>query len=130
MSTARIRLQSLLALDSATCAAMGVLLLAASDTIAALTQLPASLLFWAGAVLLPIAAFFGGLSRVQQVPRWAIMVVVAVNVAWVLASIALPALGLVQPNALGWFFLLGPAAVVLLLAILEYCAPTTATVTR
>ncbi|MFC4297580.1 hypothetical protein ACFO0J_05945 [Castellaniella hirudinis] len=45
-------------------------------------------------------------------------------------SIALPALGLVQPNALGWAFLLGQAAVVLLLAMLEYGTPTTAIATR
>lgn len=123
----RFRLQPLLALDAATCAAMGLLLLAASGTVAALTHLPASLLFWAGAALLPIAAFFGGLSRVQQPPRWAVMLVVVGNMAWVLASVALPVLGLVQPNALGWVFLLGQAAVVLLLAILEYGAPSAAT---
>lgn len=130
MSTARIRLQPLLAFDAATCAAMGALLLAASGTIAALTHLPASLLFWAGAVLLPIAVFIGGLSRVRPPPRWAVMVVIVGNIAWGLASIALPTLGLVQPNALGWTFVLGQAAVVLLLAVLEYGTPTTAVATR
>ncbi|MGB3288002.1 MAG: hypothetical protein WBA83_01875 [Burkholderiaceae bacterium] len=130
MSTAHIRLQSLLAFDAATCIAMGALLLAASDTIAVLTHLPASLLFWAGAALLPIAAVIGGLSRIRQTPRWAVMVVIAGNAAWGLASIALPVLGLVQPNALGWVFLLGQAAVVLLLAVLEYGTPTTNLATR
>ncbi|WP_322999779.1 hypothetical protein [Castellaniella sp.] len=130
MSTARIRLQPLLAFDAATCMAMGALLLAASETIAALTYLPASLLFWAGAVLLPIAVFIGGLSRVQPPPRWAVMVVIVGNIAWGLASIVLPTLGLVQPNALGWIFMLGQAAVVLLLAMLEYGTPATAVATR
>lgn len=129
MSTVRIRLQPLLAFDAATCVAMGALLLATSETIAALTHLPASLLFWAGAVLLPIAVFIGGLSRVQP-PRWAVMVVIIGNIAWGLASIALPTLGLVQPNALGWTFVLGQAAVVLLLAVLEYGTPVTAVATR
>lgn len=130
MSTKRIRLQPLLAFDAATCAAMGALLLVAADPIAALTHIPAPLLFWAGAVLLPIAAFMAVFSRAMPVPRWAATLVVAGNVAWVLTSIALPAFGLVQPNALGWAFLLGQAAVVALLAKLEHDASTAAVAIR
>lgn len=55
--------------------------------IAALTRLPAPMLFW--------------------------------------ASIALPVPGLVQPNALGWTFLLSQSAVVALLAKLELDASST-----
>jgi len=130
MSTDRLRLQPLLAFDAATCTAMGALLLGAADKIAALTRLPAPLLFWAGAVLLPIAAFMAVLSRARSVPRWAARLVVEGNAAWALASIALPAFGLIQPNALGWAFLLGQAAVVALLAKLEYAASATAVATR
>jgi len=60
------------------------------------------------------------------VPRWAARLVIAGNAAWVLASVALPAIGLARPNALGWAFLLGQAAVVALLAKLEYDASATA----
>lgn len=122
MPTDRIRLQSLLSFDAATCAAMGALLLAAADPVAALTRLPAPLLFWAGAALLPVAAFMAVCSRAAPVPRWAARLAVAGNAAWVLASIALPAFGLVRPNVLGWGFLLGQAAVVALLAKLEHDA--------
>ena len=98
MSTDRLRLQSLLAFDAATCTAMGLLLLTAADMIAALTRLPAPLLFWAGAVLLPIAAFMAVFSRAKPVPRWAARLVIAGNAAWVLASVALPAIGLARPT--------------------------------
>lgn len=119
MSNTRYRLQSLLAIDAVTCAAIGVLLLAAAAPIAALTRLPAPLLAGAGAALLPIAAFMAVTSRARAVPRWAARLVVLGNWAWVLASVALPATGLVRPNALGWIFLIGQATVVALLAKLE-----------
>jgi hypothetical protein len=130
MSTYRLRLQSLLVIDAATCAAMGTLLLVASGPVAALTHLPATFLFGAGAVLLPIAAFVAIVSRTRPVPRWAAKLVVQGNLAWVLASIALPVLGLVRPNALGWVFLVGQAAVVALLAKLERDASNAAVATR
>jgi hypothetical protein len=116
------RLQTLLAIDSATCAAMGTLLLAAAGPVNTLTRLPAPLLRWAGLVLLPIAAFMAVLTRLQSVPRWSVMLVVAGNVGWVLASIALPVTQLIQPNALGWSFLFAQAAVVAVLARLESSA--------
>lgn len=130
MSNTRYRLQSLLAIDAVTCAAMGVLLLAASGPIAALTRLPAPLLIGAGTALLPIAAFMAITSRATAVPRWAARLVVLGNWAWVLASMALPATGLVQPNALGWVFLFGQAAVVALLAKLQSGASNAAIVAR
>jgi hypothetical protein len=130
MSTYRLRLQPLLVIDAATCAAMGMLLLVASGPVAALTHLPATFLFGAGAVLLPIAAFVAIVSRTTPVPHWAAKLVVQGNLAWVLASIALPVLGLVRPNALGWVFLVGQAAVVALLAKLERDASNAAVATR
>ena len=68
MSTDRLRLQPLLIIDAATCAAMAALLLAASGPVAALTQLPAALLVGAGAVLVPIAVFMAIVSRDTPVP--------------------------------------------------------------
>ncbi len=63
-----LSLKSLLALDAATCAAMGALLLLGSAPVAEVTQIPAGLLFWAGASLLPIAAFMAISSRTTPVP--------------------------------------------------------------
>jgi hypothetical protein len=117
-----LSLKSLLALDAATCAAMGALLLLGSTPIAELTQIPASLLFWAGASLIPIAAFMAISSRTTPVPGWAVTLVVLGNLSWVAASIFLPAAGLIAPNSLGWAFLIGQAGVVAILAKLEFDA--------
>ena len=52
------------------------------------------------------------------------------NAGWVLASIALPVADLVHPNALGWAFVIGQAAVVALLAKLERDAADESAVLR
>jgi hypothetical protein len=115
-------LKPLLALDAATCAAMGVVLLLGSTPVAGVTEIPADLLFWAGASLIPIAAFMAIFSRTTPVPGWAAMLAVLGNFSWVAASIFLPAAGLIAPNALGWAFIVGQAGVVAILAKLEFDA--------
>lgn len=115
-------LKSLLALDATTCSAMGAVLLLGSTLIAKMTQIPASFLFWAGASLIPIAAFMAISSRTTPVLGWAATLVVLGNLLWVAASIFLPAAGLIAPNALGWAFLVGQAGVVAVLAKLEFDA--------
>ena len=116
----RFSLQTILALDAATCAAMGMLLVVASGPIAGLTAIPGLLLFLAGLLLLPIAVFMAVFARAATVPAWAVQVIVAGNVLWVLGSVILPITELITPNGLGWLFLLMQAAVVALLAGLEW----------
>lgn len=118
----RTSLQSILALDAATCAVMGVLLVSASGLISSITLVPASLSFWAGLVLLPIAGFMAFFARTSIVPAWAAQMIVLGNVLWVLGSVALPVLGLISPNAFGWIFILAQAAVVAMFAGLEWSA--------
>lgn len=115
-------LKPLLALDAATCAAMGAVLLLGSAPVAGVTEIPADLLFWAGASLIPIAALMAISSRTTPVPVWAATLVVVGNLLWVAASIFLPAAGLIAPNALGWAFLVGQAGIVAILAKLEFDA--------
>jgi hypothetical protein len=116
----RTSLQSILALDAATCAGMGVLLVAASGLVSRITLVPASLLLWAGLLLLPIAGFIAVFARTSTVPSWAVQMIVLGNVLWVLGSVALPVLGLISPNAFGWVFILAQAAVVAMFAGLEW----------
>ncbi len=118
----RPSLQTILALDAATCALMGALLVFASGPIAGLTQIPSPLLFWAGLLLLPIAVFMAIFARSPVVPGWAVQVIVAGNALWVLGSVLLPMSGLTAPNVLGWLFLLMQAAVVAVFAVLEWTA--------
>lgn len=118
----RISLQTILGLDAATCAGMGVLLLAASGPVAALTQIPGPLLFGAGLLLLPVAVLMVVFSRAAVVPAWVAQLVVTGNVLWVLASLILPISGMIAPNGLGWAFLLIQSAAVSLFAALEWAA--------
>jgi len=115
----RPSLRTLVAVDALTCAAMGAVLLLASAPLAALTDIPQALLFYAGLSLLPIAAFMAVIARRPVVARWALWSIVGGNVLWVAASALLLAGGLIAPNALGWLFVGGQAAVVALLAKLE-----------
>ncbi len=122
MNRRPLSIQSLLALDGATCAVMGAALLMGPTPIAGATGIPASLLFWAGASLMPIAAFMAISSRAAAVPAWAAFVVIAGNLSWIIASIVLPLTGLIAPNVFGWAFLLGQAIIVAVLTKLEYGA--------
>lgn len=119
MTNKLVSLKSLLMLDAATCASMGAALLMASGPVAALTQIPAALLFWAGAGLMPIAAFMALSTRAVRVPAWAVSIIVIGNVMWAAVSILLPTAGLIAPNLLGWALLVGQAGVVAILAKLE-----------
>ncbi len=112
-------LRTLLTLDAVTCTVMGGLLLAAGP-LAGITQIPAGFLSGAGMLLLPIAAFMVAVARLRPIPGWAAHMVVLGNVLWVVASVALPASGVLEPNLAGWICLLAQALVVALLAVLEF----------
>lgn len=115
-------LASILKLDAATCAAMGGLLALAAGPVAQITEIPATLLFWAGLALFPVAAFMAFCGYASRVPGWALFTIIAGNALWVIASLALPLFGFIAPNAFGWVVLIGQAAVVAILAWLESTA--------
>lgn len=115
-------LRNLLELDALTCSVMGAALIAASGPISAWTEVPAPLLFWAGILLLPIAAFMAVSAQLVPVPGWAANIVLFGNCSWVFASLALPLAGLIHPNAFGWVVLVGQTGVVTLLALAEFMA--------
>jgi hypothetical protein len=107
-------LRPVLLFDAATCLAMGALLVAASGPVAALTALPASLLGRAGIVLLPFALFVLWSARRGG---WAVQAVIALNVAWVFASLG--AIAWTQPNGLGIAFVAVQAVSVAAIAALQ-----------
>ena len=120
-------LRVLLAVDALTCLLTGTLLVLAASPLADFTAMPAALLNGAGLALLPIAAFMAFYATRGRVPGWALSVIVIGNVLWVLASVLLPLTGIIRPNGFGWVFLLGQAAVVAVLAVLESHAGRAAT---
>ncbi|MEQ8292869.1 MAG: hypothetical protein RIA08_11745 [Roseovarius sp.] len=117
----RYSLPSILLIDAAACLGMGVGLVALAGPLAGLMALPAPLLFWAGAILFPVAAYMAAVALWLPGNAPAVMLVILGNVLWVVASLALLA-GVVAPNALGVAFLLGQAAFVAVMARLEQLA--------
>ena len=111
-------LRRVLALDSASCAIMGLAMGLGASTLAPILGLPEDLIRAAGLLLLPLAAFIGWLaSRAAPAPALVWIVIVG-NVGWTAESFAL--LGQLSPTALGTAFVSAQALAVLGLAALEY----------
>jgi hypothetical protein len=119
-SDARRGLTRILLLDAATCAVMGLLLLLASGPVGGRTGIPAALLFYAGAALIPIALYMALVARWAVGNHLAVWLVILGNIGWVLASFGLFAF--IAPDGLGIAFILAQAAIVAVLARLEYAA--------
>lgn len=115
-------LRNVLYADAATGLGAGALTIAGAGFLAPLLNLPASLIFWSGIALLPIVAFLLAMARRPEIPRGWLREIVFINSVWVVASLALLASGLVQPNLLGTLFVLAQAATVAVFAILQASA--------
>lgn len=112
-------LRRVLLLDAVSSGAMGVLLLTCSGMLAGLLNLPAELLSEAGIVLVPFALAVGFLGTRARMARIAVWAVIGVNAVWAIDSVVLLFTGWVQPNLLGYAFVVGQAAFVALMAELE-----------
>jgi hypothetical protein len=123
MSTSSLlSLRALLAVDAVTCAVMGAALALGAGPIAGLTEIPAPFLLYAGLALLPIAGFMAVSAMRSVVPGGAAWLVIAGNVAWIAASIAILLFGWVSPNMLGTGLILAQAVAVAALVALEHGA--------
>jgi hypothetical protein len=123
-------LRRVLAVDAISSGAMGLAMLSFGSFIAQLLNLPVDLIRDAGLVLLPFAAFVGYVASREHPPRASVWIIIALNVVWVVDSIVLLFTGWVEPNALGYSFVIAQAVVVGVFAELEYVglkrAPTRA----
>lgn len=113
-------LRRVLLLDSVSSGAMGVLLLTCSGLLAGLLNLPAELLKEAGLVLVPFAFAVGFLGTRARLSRVAVWAVIGINAVWAIDSVVLLFTGWVEPNLLGYVFVLGQAAFVAVMAELEF----------
>ncbi|BAT59383.1 hypothetical protein GJW-30_1_01915 [Variibacter gotjawalensis] len=111
-------LRNTLIVDAATCLAAGALMAFGASFVAGLTAIPATLLFYAGLSLFPIAAFMLWAGTREVPPAAAVWLIIIGNVGWVIGSVA--AMLLVGPNVLGHLFIAAQAAAVAVLAWLEY----------
>ena len=111
-------LRRVLALDSLSCLAMGLLMGLGAAALAPLFGLPEPLVRIAGLLLLPLAAFIGWLASRPAPPRALVWVVILGNLGWTAESFA--TLAQQDATALGIAFVSAQALAVLGLAGLEY----------
>jgi hypothetical protein len=114
------RLRAVLSLDAAICAGFGLVCVAGAGTIAEFTALPRDLLLYAGLSLFPIALFMALVARQARPPRQLVWLVVLGNEGWMLGSVAILVTGLVEPNMLGYAFVIAQALAVAPMTLLEY----------
>ncbi|HEU0098891.1 MAG TPA: hypothetical protein VFQ67_08975 [Allosphingosinicella sp.] len=118
--TSPLFLRRALALDSASCALLGLLLSLDSAALAGLFGLGERLLFGAGLLLLPLSAFIAWLASRPSPPQALVWVVIAGNLAWTAESFLLVSTEAGRITALGTAFVAGQALAVLATTALEY----------
>ena len=91
-----------------------------ADALAPLLNLPEALLRETDLFLIAYTALVGWLGTRESLPKALVMIVVAGNAAWTVASIALLFSGAVTPNLLGEVFVAAQAIVVGALAELQF----------
>lgn len=97
-----------------------LLLVSAAGMLAPFLNLPEALLREAGLFLIAYTALVGWLGTRQSMPKALVVIVIAGNAAWTLASIALLFSGAVTPNLLGETFVAVQAIVTGAFAELQY----------
>jgi hypothetical protein len=85
-----------------------------------LLGLPAELLRTAGISLIPFVGFVFYLSRREQPARGNVLLVIALNLLWVAASVLLLLSSRVNPNSVGFVFIVAQAVVVAAFAEIQW----------
>lgn len=106
--------------DAVISGATGLLMIATAGMLDALLGVPATLLRYSGAILLPFAAAVGWLARHDTLPKGAVWAVIAANALWAADSIVLLFTGWIAPTVLGYTFIVFQALVVAAFAELQY----------
>ena len=100
--------------------ASAVLLTLGAGELAPLLNLPEALLSETGLFLIAYTALVGWLGTRPTMPKLLVVIVIAGNAAWTLASIALLFSGAVAPNLLGEIVVVAQAIATGVLAELQY----------
>jgi hypothetical protein len=119
MIHASVFLRRAFLLDTIASGMMAVLLTFGAGELAPLLDLPEPLLRETGLVLIAYTALVGWLATRPSMPKLLVIIVIAINAAWTVASIALFS-SAVTPNLLGQVFIAGQAIVPGALAELQY----------
>ena len=106
--------------DATISGATGLMLMAGAGMLTTLLGMPESLMRYAGLILLPFAAMVFYWSNPARLSRPRVWTIIALNIAWVVASVLLLAAGWTEATALGVAFVLFQAVVVAVFAELQY----------
>ena len=120
MIHASLLLRRAFLLDTITSGMMALLLTFGAGELAPLLNLPEELLRETGLVLIAYTALVGWLATRPSVPKALIMLVVAGNAVWTLASFALLLSGAVSPNVFGEIAVVAQALATGIFAELQY----------
>jgi hypothetical protein len=113
-------LYRLMLADAVISGATGLAMLLGAGVLSDLLGVPATLMRYAGVILLPFAAMVLYWSSPERLSRPKVWTVIALNLAWVAGSVALLGAGWIEPNTLGMAFIIFQAVVVALFAELQY----------
>jgi hypothetical protein len=113
-------LRTVIAADAVACGLMGAGFTFDASLLAGPLGLSPAVMQPVGLFLLVYAAGLAVLAARPVLPRRAVWVLVAFNLAWAVESLAAVALGLVQPTPLGVGFVVAQAAAAVVVADLQY----------
>ena len=112
-------LKKVLVADAAISGAAAVAMMAGSAFLPSLLGLSAELLLWAGAALIPFVAGLALVIRQSRVAGGVLVAIVAINIAWVLASLIVAFGPAFATTLFGKVFVVAQAATVALFAELQ-----------
>ena len=113
-------LRRALVVDAVATAATALLSIVAAGNLSRMFSVPETLLRGSGLALVPFVAFVLWLATRERASRTAVRAVIALNLAWVVASLWLVLGGPIAPNALGIGFIVAQAIAVAAFAELQY----------
>lgn len=113
-------LRTVIGLDAAACGLMGAAFVFESGLLSALLGLSPAFMQPVGLFLLVYAVGLVFLASCPALPRGAVWALVAFNAVWAIESVAIMALGWVQPTAIGIGFIAAQAVAALVVADLQY----------
>ena len=112
-------LKKVLVADAAISGVAAAAMMAGSTFLPPLLGLPAELLLWAAVALIPFVAGLALVIRQNQIAASVIVAIIAINVAWVIASLIVAFGPAFATTLLGKVFVVAQAATVALFAELQ-----------
>jgi hypothetical protein len=112
-------LRKALLADAVVSGAACLAMIAGADITHGLLGLPSALLFWSGVALIPFIVMLAMVVRAGRAPGGLIVTIIALNFAWVAASLWVALGPAFAPTLLGKVFIVAQAATVAIFAELQ-----------